>query len=133
VYSGGHVRLPVPPSWVDNWVRLGLVNVSYVEFASGLGRYDWVEKRPEYIHLTEILAGDTRDSTIEFNKGVLRVTDFGQQFLSAINRESNRAARWPRGGALGHRWPGRWQAVRCDRYARVAILMSDRVWRAPAG
>jgi Abortive infection alpha len=71
---------PQLPTWLDNWARLGLVNITYTEYSSGPNSYDWVKTRPEYIRLAE-KPGITR---LDFDKGIIRLTDFGRQFLSVI-------------------------------------------------
>jgi hypothetical protein len=69
------------PTWVDNWSRLGLVNVVYVlESVKDDGAYAWVESRPEYMRLAA-KPGVTR---IGYDKGVIRPTSLGLQFLYAV-------------------------------------------------
>jgi hypothetical protein len=82
VFDENHEPLDIQqlPTWLDNWQRLALINISYNEFASGPDDYDWVEKRPEYIRLTK-LVDPTR---LEIGKGLIRPTDFGRQFLSVV-------------------------------------------------
>lgn len=65
-------------TWVDNWQRLGLVNVSYSALASRNPAYDWVLNQPEYIQMA------TSSSGIGFAEGELRVADFGRQFFRAV-------------------------------------------------
>ena len=36
-------------TYVDNWTRLGLVDISYSSFLTRENAYEWVETRPEYI------------------------------------------------------------------------------------
>ena len=73
---------PQVPTWVDNWQRLGLVNVTYAEFATGEDAYDWVQTRPEYVRLAE----QPNVTNLKFDKGLIRVTSFGQQFLRAVTK-----------------------------------------------
>lgn len=69
------------PIYVDNWVRLGLVEVDYSKRLSDPGSYDWIESRPEYQNaLLEI----QEPSTIEVVKGLMRRTDFGAAFAAAV-------------------------------------------------
>ena len=71
---------PQAPAWIDNWQRPGLVDVTYTEFAPQAGMYDWVETRPEYVELAKL-----PDITkLNFDKGLIRNTDFGQQFFRAV-------------------------------------------------
>lgn len=69
------------PSWIDNWERLGLVTVSYGEFINTDSAYDWLPKHPEYVRLKE----DASVGPIEIGKGLLRRTDFGKLFFSAVS------------------------------------------------
>ncbi len=71
---------PQGPTWIDNWKRLGLVSVTYAERQTGDHAYDWVEKRPEYIRLSK----RPGVSTIGFDMGLMRRTDFGGQFFRAV-------------------------------------------------
>jgi hypothetical protein len=71
---------PQAPTWVDNWIRLGFVEVTYAEFSPDDNAYDWVKNRPEYA----IEAAKPDVTRIDFDKGLLRVTNFGRQFLRAI-------------------------------------------------
>lgn len=71
---------PQAPVWVDNWQRLGLVNVSYDQYLPGDGRYDWVQERPEYAQVA-----DRPDVTsLTFDKGTIIATYFGRQFFQAV-------------------------------------------------
>lgn len=69
------------PTWVDNWIRLGLITVSYTEFHAGQGVYDWVNSRPEYTRLQDALD----DGALKVDQGVLRATNFGSRFFRAVN------------------------------------------------
>lgn len=65
--------------WVDNWVRLGLVEVDYPAERVGQSGYEWVERRPEFLAWQAQFQAQVR-----YDKGVLRVTDFGKRFARAI-------------------------------------------------
>jgi hypothetical protein len=71
---------PQAPTWVDNWRRLGLVNVTYTEFSTNAGAYDWVKERPEYVRLAEQI------TRLTFDRGLMQTTDFGRQFLRAVTQ-----------------------------------------------
>lgn len=70
------------PAMIDNWVRLGLIDVNYDMQLSDESRYDWLADRPEM----SALAPEPEDSEykLEWKKGALTVTDFGKQFASAV-------------------------------------------------
>jgi len=65
--------------WVDNWIQLGLVEVDYAVQWSGENSYEWVERRPEFLAWKAQF-----DASVRYEKGVLRVTDFGKRFGRAI-------------------------------------------------
>jgi Abortive infection alpha len=71
---------PQAPTWVDNWQRLGLVSVTYLEFQTDVGAYDWVQERPEYVRLAGLIAQLTVD------RGIMRTTDFSRQFFRAVTQ-----------------------------------------------
>ena len=70
------------PAMVDNWIRLGLVEVAYDKFLTTAERYAWAEQRPEFIRLCQEHNSDERK--VEFQKGMLDRTDLGVQFAKAI-------------------------------------------------
>ena len=78
--TGEPMEEPQAPVWVDNWQRLGLVNVTYTELRMDAGAYDWVQKRPEYVRLAEQI------TQLGFDRGLIRTSDFGRQFLRAVTQ-----------------------------------------------
>lgn len=66
---------------VDNWVRLGLVEVDYGERLTGQNDYDWVQERPEF-HQCKQQEAEDRKATVQ--RGVLRVTNLGRQFAKVV-------------------------------------------------
>ncbi len=91
-------RLPVDnpriPAMVDNWIRLGLVEVNYTQFLVGENAYNWVSERPEYLRLKAQY--ETDKVKIEFTKGILYRTALGQQFAQTVGLEAARSM--PPGG-----------------------------------
>jgi hypothetical protein len=79
--TGKPMQEPQAPTWVENWQRLGLVNVTYTEFRSGTDAYAWVESRPEYLELAK--RPDIKK--LSFDRGLMRVTAFGRQFFRAVS------------------------------------------------
>lgn len=67
--------------WIDNWVRLGVVEVAFDEKVSGNNRYDWVIDRPEYFRLK----ADEINDCVDFIPGVLRSTSLGREFFKAVS------------------------------------------------
>jgi hypothetical protein len=75
----GPLEEPHQATWVDNWQRLGLVDVDYTSYLTRTDAYDWVEARPEY----QRLQGPAGDK-LKIKKGILRRTDFGEAFRRAV-------------------------------------------------
>jgi hypothetical protein len=78
------------PTYVDNWVRLGLVDVQYDEHLARAAAYDWVEEHPDFKAAKE----NQRDPVIisvEFVRGILRPTAFGVAFAKAVGMEKSEA------------------------------------------
>jgi hypothetical protein len=73
---------PKLAAMIDNFIRLGLAEVSYVGYKSSPGAYDWVQSRPEYIRLKK--ERETEKGKVTITKGVLTPTAFGQQFALAV-------------------------------------------------
>jgi hypothetical protein len=85
-------ELDARSAYVDNWVRLGLVEVSYSEqlldTSPSPDLYAYVEGRPDYPTVDSVRDENGQPQpfpSVAFDKGVLRVTDFGQRFLRAIS------------------------------------------------
>ncbi|MGL5814908.1 MAG: DUF4393 domain-containing protein [Aeromonas sp.] len=70
------------PAIIDNWIRLGLVEVTYGSHLVEDGIYSWVDKRPEFLRLINDPQPD--EAKIEFEKGIMRCTDLGKRFAHAI-------------------------------------------------
>ncbi|CAN5253637.1 hypothetical protein BH09BAC2_BH09BAC2_00020 [soil metagenome] len=72
------IVIPGQSAWVDNWVRLGLVEVDWMSFLSAPDAYEWVKEHPLYLKH----AGSNQG--IHIAKGAHNVTDFGVRFARAI-------------------------------------------------
>lgn len=81
--TGAQVEAPMVPTWIDNWIRLGLVQVNYASTLSRPDAYTWVEGRPEY---ARCLAENRSfpGSSLEIVKGLMFVTNFGLSFGRAV-------------------------------------------------
>jgi len=71
---------PRVPTWVDNWKRLGLVDITYDEYLPAKAAYDWVQTRPEYVRF----ARRAEITHLMFDEGLITSTNFGRQFLRAV-------------------------------------------------
>ncbi len=73
---------PQFPAMVDNWIRLGLVHISYDKWLNDESHYSWVEGRPEYAR--HRAAQEPLGFKVTFQKGVLWRTALGAQFATAV-------------------------------------------------
>jgi abortive infection alpha-like protein len=73
---------PRMPAMVDNWIRLGLVRVSYADTITDVSRYAWIEQRPEMASLRSQYERDNKK--IIDGKGIIHRTQFGVQFATAV-------------------------------------------------
>jgi hypothetical protein len=81
---------PMTPVYVDNWVRLGLVSVTFTEQltvhagATTVDPYAWVEDHPVYLRLME-QHDRPGEQQVAYDRGVMRATDFGLRFREAVS------------------------------------------------
>jgi hypothetical protein len=76
------VELPLLAMWIDNWVRLGLVDADYTHRAADTGAYDWIQHRPEFLRLVD---SDPRGAdSVQIGEGIIQPTDFGKTFASVV-------------------------------------------------
>lgn len=78
-------------TYLDNWARLGLIELDYGMWLAASGSYDWAESRPEVEDARErgqkmqLRADQT--SEVEIVKGTVRTTHFGARFRKAVGLE----------------------------------------------
>lgn len=75
------------PAMIDNWIRLGLVEVSYDAYLTSETAYEWVEQRPEFIRLRDLHSNDTQK--VDFAKGYIVRTELGLQFAKSVGISSS--------------------------------------------
>lgn len=80
--TGRPIEDPSVPAMIDNWIRLGLVEVVYDKHLSDPVHYSWVEQRPEFVRLKQAPQGE--EATIQYQKGLLNRTELGKRFAKAI-------------------------------------------------
>jgi hypothetical protein len=80
--TGDDVELDEFPAMVDNWIRLGLVEVTYSRWLTQDPPYAWVEKRKRYQQLKEFHS--SLGNSIKFQRGIISRTSFGAQFARAV-------------------------------------------------
>jgi len=76
------VEMPRGPAMLDNWVRLGLVEVDYDTQLVGKDAYKWVQERPEYERLSS--KHGTETEKVSFQGGIVSRTALGIQFARAV-------------------------------------------------
>ena len=76
------VEDPELPAIIDNWIRLGLIEVAYDRRLADLAQYQWVEQRPEFLRLNQEPQPD--GAKVEYEKGILQRTELGKRFAKAI-------------------------------------------------
>ena len=67
---------------VDNWVRLGLIEVSYDKWLTAATAYEWAENHPEVAILRKIF--DREAPHIDIQRGLISPTSFGIKFGAAV-------------------------------------------------
>jgi len=80
--TGDQVENSKCPAMVDNWIRLGLVEVDYTRSIHHDTVYDWIENRPEVVKLKE--ENKTEEYQVDFAKGIIFKTALGNQFAKAV-------------------------------------------------
>lgn len=73
---------PRLPAMIDNWIRLGLIEVEYDITLTDVALYQWVEQRPEFLYFQKLYENDNRKITSQ--KGILAPTELGKLFAKAI-------------------------------------------------
>lgn len=73
------IENPRMSAMVENWIRLGLVEVGYNAHIVGDNVYDWADDRPEVIYCKSQYETDDKHE-IGIKKGFLKRTSLGAQF-----------------------------------------------------
>lgn len=76
------IENPLLPAMIDNWIRLGLVEVSYEKHLVDTAKYSWVEQRPEFIRFRQLPLAD--GERVDYQKGYMERTELGKRFAKAI-------------------------------------------------
>lgn len=80
--TGAPVEDPQLPAMIDNWIRLGLVEVAYDKHLTDAAHYSWADQRPEFLRLSQAEQSD--EARVEYQKGVMQRTELGKRFAKAI-------------------------------------------------
>lgn len=78
--DGNPVESVLLPSMIENWKRLGLIEIDYSRNLAAETAYEWVERRPEFRRLTAELGRER----VSISKGIMLVTPFGKMFSSVV-------------------------------------------------
>lgn len=73
---------PRIPAMVDNWLRLGLVDVDYNKHLMDENSYTWVEERPEVVRYRQL--HENEQQKLSFANGVIQRTALGIQFAKSV-------------------------------------------------
>jgi len=71
------------PSMVENWIRLGLVEVSYTTHLTNEDVYKWNKTRPEVEKFR--IKHENETSKIVFQNGLIVKTALGEHFAKAVD------------------------------------------------
>lgn len=80
--NGTPVEMGTMSAMIDNFMRLGLLNVSYVMEAKHNNAYSWADERPEVKRFRSEL--ETDGKTVECHHGTIGRTAFGVLFGKAV-------------------------------------------------
>lgn len=78
---------------VDNWHRLGLVQVVYGTYFTDEGRYAWIEERPEVMKFRA--KNKPEDVLLVIERGIMSPTDFGSMFARVVGLRRDSAVEPP--------------------------------------
>jgi hypothetical protein len=80
--SGSHVSMPGLAAMVDNWQRLGLIDVDYGTMLADGNFYDWSKDHPDIMRLRE---NNTQvGKAVNLQYGVVCRTNWGERFAKAV-------------------------------------------------
>ena len=71
-------------AYVENWQRLGLIEVSYATYLSAQDAYSWVASRPEMQQVEGEVSSLAPGNTVEEGRGTLDVTEWGRLFATTV-------------------------------------------------
>lgn len=80
--TGQPQEMPGHEAVLENWVRLGLVEIDYSKHLATAEGYSWVIERPEYKRVAANI--DTSTKEVVIRQGILSRTAFGLRFAKAV-------------------------------------------------
>ena len=82
--SHAQTEEPRISAMLDNWARLGLIEIHYDGWLTAAESYSWAETRPEYVRQVKAHSSDL----VAFDKGYIKVSSLGKQFAKSIGLKS---------------------------------------------
>ena len=84
--TGKPIALANMQFMIDNWVRLGLISITYRRKLLASGSYAWVQERPEYIELNSKRGKlNSKRDKVEVEEGILQLSALGKAFAKAVS------------------------------------------------
>lgn len=83
--DGEPASVPLIETMVENWKRLGLVQIDYRNQVAGADAYKWVESRPELHEIRE--KHQKNGQVVKVIHGFMTRTSFGQEFGRAVGMD----------------------------------------------
>ncbi|MEV7457949.1 DUF4393 domain-containing protein [Pseudarthrobacter oxydans] len=81
--TGASRENPYLATYIDNWARLGLVEIDYASHLADEHAYQWVDSRPEML-MWRAEYETQADITVEFTTGIISPTAFGLSFAKVV-------------------------------------------------
>lgn len=83
------ITIKMMPAYIENWIRLGLIEVDYTAHQADEKAYDWVKNRPEYIdyYIAKANDGDFQPK-LDIVKGLIVRTKYGEIFGKIVGISS---------------------------------------------
>lgn len=72
-------------TYIDNWVRLGLITVEYGTYLTDPDAYAWVDRSNEFKSAVDYFSNDNPSVSVEYERGLMTATAFGKAFAAAVN------------------------------------------------
>ena len=68
------------PTYIENWIRLGLIKVDYTVYLVNDDVYSYIKDRPEYKQAEEMVRNNDDFKRLEIEKGKIEITSYGKEF-----------------------------------------------------
>ena len=71
-------------TYIDNWVRLGLITVEYGTYLTDPDAYAWVDTSSELTRAHNYFSKSTPNMSVEYERGLMTATAFGKAFAAVV-------------------------------------------------